>query len=443
VTTPEPAVVTGTRSHARQRPDGSWDVFDVPIVHEGGIPRFNAKGERVDDFEITPEWMRKAIEVHALRESEGYMGRAFIDHHTDDGLSQDDAGWIRPRRLAELQIEGSPVLALYADIVGIPDWTYRDRVRSGRVPYRSIESLNVASAFIDGLALMPTAAPHFKLPMLTIASETERGASETEHGWPTSGALVACGLADQAVRAHSRRHAMSETTKGAGENTTGGEDKPKSWKDAFEALRSIEVPAEDIPEFVALLTEFAGSLSAASEKKDGEDGSRNGDEVIADQKNPTKAAEPTEAVVKAQAKADAAEAKAAAVEQEMQLRDAVDEAARELEGYNLGSEPRKTIMARAREHGVKGLKLYVETVKAYGQKSPGPAGGQDLPAASGSDGELPAEVLAVTDPDDRAIAIKTHRRIAGLAKAGYPTDNLSLAGAIKRDIARARAKAAV
>ena len=163
--------IPGTGSTAVQNPDGTWNILDVEIVHEGEIPRYNAAGAHVDDFPVTTAWMRKVIGVHAQRETEGYMGRAFIDHHSLAEGSQPDAGFIRPKRIGMVTVHGSSKAALFADLISVQDDVYQEWIAKGRVPYRSIESLVAERGFIDGLALMPTRSPHFELSMLTIGDE--------------------------------------------------------------------------------------------------------------------------------------------------------------------------------------------------------------------------------------------------------------------------------
>ena len=45
-------------------------------------PLCRTGGAKFDDFPVTREWMQQCITVARRRESEGFMGRSFVDHRS-------------------------------------------------------------------------------------------------------------------------------------------------------------------------------------------------------------------------------------------------------------------------------------------------------------------------------------------------------------------------
>lgn len=447
--------IPGTNTTAIQNTDGTWDLFDVPIVHDGSIPRFNRHGEKVDEFATDPEWFSKVLATHHRALSEGIMGRAFIDHHDDDGGSRPDAGWIRPRRIGKIRVGGKVKAALFSDIVSMPDDVYQTWIKTGRLCYRSIESRVAETGWIDGLALMATRPPHYRLPMLTIGREVVPDGTSLRGSEGV--AAVACETTEQAyaIWANLRETDMADETKkddAAPESTSNDSESKGSnsgWKSMLERLKSVKVEAEDIPEFVAALREFADSMDQGSEEEaeieepesptpepPGEEG------PVAEQDlEETFASKVSNRVIQAEAKALAADARSAKIEREIKIRDAVDKAADDLSDFNIGSDPKAVLRAKAEEYGLKGLALFVETIKANAPRSPGLGdNSQDVSVEDMDD--LPAEVMAFTDPGDREIAVKAYRRLTEQAHMGFDVSHRNLKGMIHRDIRRARAKRA-
>jgi len=445
--------IPGTNSTAIRNADGTWDVLDVPVIHDGSIPRYNSAGEKVDEFKTGEDWFNHVLKVHASAESEGRLGRAFLDHHEDDNSgSQPDAGYIRPRRVGELVVKGKAVPALYIDLVSVPDDVYQEYVKTGRLPGRSIESLVAESGWIDGLALMPTRPAHYALPILTIGREIV--SPETAHAPQGELAAVACASGDRALaifaaketpmdddKKYDKEDEGTPVAKGeggdSGDGGNGNDSKGSGWKAALEALKSVDLTAEEIPEVVAAITEFAASLEAgaAPEAESVEDETPSIEDVpLAEQDEPEEmmARGTADRIIKAEAKAAAAAAKAQSVQDEMNLRDAVDEAANSLAGYHPSLRDRATLRAKAKEHGLKGLRLYVETIKASAPRSPGIGGDLNAPAEHLED--VPDEVLEYTDPAEREVALKTARRLKAMASSGWDMSGIDLKGAIRRDL---------
>lgn len=443
--------IPGTNSTAIQNPDGTWDILDVPIVHVGSIPRFNAAGERVDEFSTDEAWFQNVLAAHQQGESDAYMGRVFLDHHDHQAGSQPDSGFLRPRRIGPITVKGARVQALFADIVAVPDEVYQTWIKAGRVPYRSIESREAESGWIDGLALMATRSPHYQLPMLTIGREIQRVPGGTREPMAARAMAVACSTSERAVAIlRAEESTMPEEPKDEGKAKDEPKDEPKGdkkdekkskpasgWKSAFETFKATEIALDEIPDAVAAIREFADSLETSAgggmiEEPPFEETPATETPVAEQEPTMAKAGTPNDRLIRAEALAAAASSRAAAIEAEMARRDAVDKAVLELQEYSLGSDPRAVLMAKAKEHGLQGLALYVSTIKAHGRKSPGPGGAVGIPDQQVTD--LPKEVMAYTQPAEREVALKAFARFRQMEQAGYPTGDLSLAGMIRRDI---------
>jgi len=468
--------IPGTNSNAIQNPDGTWDILDVPVCHEGVIPRFGRNGEKVDDWQVTVAWFHQIIQTHAMREREGYMGRSFIDHHAAAEKSQPDAGFLRPNAVGSIMFKGERIAALMANLVSIPDKVYREWIKSGRMPYRSIESLRAESGFVDGLALMPTRPPHFQLPMLTIGSETPLAVSS---GTPPPSSLpveaVACASSEQAQAAILRSVNMAEIKGEKKPDEEGRDDSPieegaeapieeapaegeapaeapaeeaapeeaaapsAPWAEMIESLKAVEVAAEDIPSFVAELMAFVDTLETPDQGGDEFSEEPIIEEASVDEtpiaEQPVAAGGASARIIKAEALATAAKAESSAIKKDLATRDAVDAACMKLADYNLGSDPKAHLMAKAKEHGVYGLALYVETVIAHAPRSPGiSAEGDDLGHAPLTD--LPDEVMAYTEPAQREAALVALRSWRQQEDAGWPMEGRNLKSAINREVRR-------
>jgi hypothetical protein len=167
-----------TTYRATQNPDGSWNVYDVPIFVE------HVDTRRRPALPITKAWLANALKAFRARVGEGYLPPLHVYHHlhpTGEARDTIPAGHFRPKRLGQLIYEGRPRTALFADLVEIPPTVYAD-IRAGRLSYRSVEihppHFPEESAEIDSVALLPDEVPFFRLPLLRVS----------EAGTPSPGA---------------------------------------------------------------------------------------------------------------------------------------------------------------------------------------------------------------------------------------------------------------
>lgn len=472
--------IPGTNSHAIKNADGTWDVLDVPIVHDGEIDRYKANGDKADTWITGPEWFRHVIAVHSREEKAGRLGRAFLDHHTQEGGSQPDAGYIKPHRVGNLTVEGEKKPALFADILSIPDAFYQEWVKSGRLAGRSIESLVAENGWIDGLALMPTKVPHYSLPILTIGRESVSG--ETRDATQGAEMAVACASSAHARAAIARLETppMADKTitvsgtmpdgrvgswnlstalllaeekkdddgkpeikaedEGGEEKSGDGGGEGDGWKAKLDALKGCDIPVEDIPAVVAGITEFASSLETPSAEEsmiEEEEPSVLDEEQVAEQEDePLAAGKVAERAIRAEATAIAAKAETAELRAEMNRDKAVAAAVIRMAPFNIGSDPEAVLLARYKKDGAAGMEIFVDTTEKTAPRSSGAGIDDNIPGEQTD--ELPAEVMAITSPGDREIALKANREYQASIAAGFDMTDVSLASHINRAIGAAQ-----
>ena len=135
---------------AEQQPDGKWRIKDIPVFAE-----HNRDGL---DFDV--DWMTSAIKKHASRRKEGYQPPLHINHHAP-GERVQAAGHFELTRVEQRMYEGKPTAVLLADLTDVPDQIYEE-IEKGKLPYRSVEILDVSRPEIDSLALLDHEVPYFR-----------------------------------------------------------------------------------------------------------------------------------------------------------------------------------------------------------------------------------------------------------------------------------------
>lgn len=146
--------------------DGTFDLFDVPIF----LNHTRKFGEK--EIEFTAEWMVGALNRARARFDSGHMPRVHVGHHSGAGDQLEDAGFMKLRAVKRAKYEGHNKWVMFADLVQMPPEVF-EQVRAGRLPFRSVEILDVANPEIDSLALLRTETPFFRLPMTTIGDEVQ------------------------------------------------------------------------------------------------------------------------------------------------------------------------------------------------------------------------------------------------------------------------------
>jgi len=427
--------IPGGDHRAVQNDDGTWNVFDVPIVAAGTVPLVDGTGKPVGERTIDADWMRAAIAASRRAERGRFMGRLHVHHH-DDGDEVEDAGFIRPMRVGMSTEDGEDTLALFADLVAVPSEVF-DRIRANRLPYRSIESLDPESGFIDSLALLPTRSPHCKLPMLTIGSEVGARAvanANNRDSHTNDSRLVASASSGKAITVLSRFTMKQIKAEAKPEDEKPkGEEKPaakaeESKADPVDALLTkiaeMKLTREQHTKLEAGIAAIFGDEGKGAPDATGMDGpaDQGGGKMAA--------AKTTDAAIRADAahtaESLALRADVETLKSERDLGEAIDGMLTDLARYPLGSNPRAMLKAKAKEHGgLSGLKTWVEGFKASAPKAP-PNGDAD-PA-----GEV-AEAAEVAAYASKGTEVYAKARAAGAMYDAMPIalQNKSRAAFIK------------
>ncbi len=169
--------LTGGGYHGSQNPaTGLWTVHDIPVFVDHTLPT-----EGGQPVKIGEEWMRAALSLAQKRangfngsDRGGYLPPVHFNHTRDqDGQVQPTKliGRLRLRKLERRHYEGRPAVMLVGDIEQVEPADY-EAIRAGRLPYVSVEVHDVRKPEINSLAMMADVVPFFRLPMVTIGSES-------------------------------------------------------------------------------------------------------------------------------------------------------------------------------------------------------------------------------------------------------------------------------
>lgn len=189
--------VPGGRFRAVREEDGTYTIFDVPIMSV--VP----KGALGNEEEIGRTWFQATIDRHAQMEGEEqHLAPVHANHHGDGGETP-RLGFLRLRRVGTVTQRGKEMPALFADISKISPYDFESIVLL-RYPYRSVEISSWGKNEIASLALLTDEAPHFKLPMLTVAPLSSPGAIAAS----TRGFFLVTNFEDSAMRNKDRRAAI-------------------------------------------------------------------------------------------------------------------------------------------------------------------------------------------------------------------------------------------
>lgn len=162
---------------AQRNQDGTYTVRGVPILADHVAPASKKK--------IDAKWLKAAVEeAKTRREQDGFRAPAHVGHHdlTKPGMDgTEEAGYFMPTGVVKALFEGKPRDVVMADLENIPPEVF-DRIKKGRLPYRSVEILDVNKPSIDSLALLSTRVPYFRFKPLTVTEEAALAAAVAKDG---------------------------------------------------------------------------------------------------------------------------------------------------------------------------------------------------------------------------------------------------------------------
>lgn len=131
------------------------------------------------DLTFDPEWIASAVARAKQAEVEGYLPPLHVRHHEQGPGLYDPvrpAGYFRVRGVGTLTFKGALRQAIFADLV-LTDPGIEHDVLADRLPYRSVEIIDVDKPAIDSLALLDHQPPYLELPMLMVAEVDGQPAS--------------------------------------------------------------------------------------------------------------------------------------------------------------------------------------------------------------------------------------------------------------------------
>lgn len=157
---------------ALQGEDGLWTITSQDgrgIAIMGSLPA----GARKNPEPIAGAWMQAVIARHRQMEAEQQHLAPVHLHHHGKGKQVRKVGYLRPKTVGKVTLDGGESDALFAEIVGVRTEDL-PMLEAMEFPYRSVEVGDWESFQIESLALLSDDAPFFKLPMLKIAARHPR-----------------------------------------------------------------------------------------------------------------------------------------------------------------------------------------------------------------------------------------------------------------------------
>jgi hypothetical protein len=149
---------------ATQNEDGTWDIHDVPFFSS----HIDDRGGEAEAYPVS--WLTEAVKLAQDREaSDGYLGPLHVQHHAP-GNQVTFAGKIRLSGVKALRFEGRPTPTIFGDLVQVPDAVFQD-IKSGQLPYRSVEIKGPNDPEILSLALLDHEVPFFRYAVMQISRE--------------------------------------------------------------------------------------------------------------------------------------------------------------------------------------------------------------------------------------------------------------------------------
>lgn len=278
---------------ATRAEDGTLTIRDVPIFCE--CSRF----EHVFDV----DWITKAVASAKRAEAEGYLPPLHVRHHGGDGIVERHvrpAGFFRITRAAPITFKGGRRVAVFADLVVTDPGVGMD-ILAKRLPYRSVEILDVEKPALDSLALLDHEAPYLELPMLMVGQVDESAATAAgraplvasatfSNPWlaqqrTIDGAVVACfarGRSAHLIYDDDETEGSTMTTKFA-KDEAGKDDKAKDGEkmadgaegggggvDVKGVVKAIESGSISIADMDAILAAIQSQRGAAEEQPEAE-----------------------------------------------------------------------------------------------------------------------------------------------------------------------------
>ena len=449
------SLLPGGAYRAKQNPDGTWNVFDVPIFATTTMIAKDGETE----VEFTEDWLQGAVKSAQRAFSEDRYLSPLHVNHTSDPRGKRSAGFFLLKTVRDFTFEEETVPTVFADFLFVPGDVYED-MRRGRLPYVSIEANDVRAGAVSSCALMPDTVPHHKFPLFTIGvEEPVQGRTNLEPTYQIA-AHEGRGAVSFARRgfqfaALSRFKTMAKLTRIDADRKTGkhlftfddgttqtgepgafkfeaDEAKPTGGAATAAAVadttKGVEPLIESIKNFAGTFEEWERLQTACAEvaarfggdkDKVGPDGKpkrpptpgkpKDGPVEPVTKHEETQMSEAEKIAVEAKATADAAKAELAVMKATEARRVSISAAEKALEGYVFQAGTLENIYDK--RGGAQAVELYVETRKSTGKR--GPTAGDPAGASSVDATDLPADFEFSAEPTMRAAQVKYSRYYDG------------------------------
>ncbi len=414
-----------TEYRAEENPDGTFNVYDVPIFGETE----KEIGKR--NVAFTRKWLDKAVKTARDRAgSTGYLAPLKV-WHKEVFVQPMFAGKFLPVKVETMNLGEGEIDVVFAHYLSVVPEVYH-QMAAGRLPYVSIESADYREGIIDACALLDTEAPHmpfplFRVPHPDVSNETAFAACFSKGGEDGSAVV--------SLFSHGNgRAALTRYTKMADDDKTRDDDENVAMTD--EQIKSL-VENEAFQNAIGGIV--AKAMKAAND--DGEDDDKkvdaaNDDEGPHDQDDDksTKAEKDDDDDDKSakagkddavtldpatQAKIDALEGRLDARDTDDKINAEVDATLGRLSRFNLGTGARERLVAMAKDRGLDALKTYEETIKTHATEAP-PTGidATALSASRTGDGKTVDALQPYVGTDDYAKAVQANKDYDDLRAMG-------------------------
>lgn len=335
---------------AKQNDDKTWNVYDVPIFAEHKV-----KGRPA----IDKEWLLAAVERSKdLQEKNKYLAPLHVNHH-EFGGKVISAGFVFPKKVEEIELDGKNIWTLFADFLSISDEMY-GKIKAGRLPYRSVEVLDPDKPEITSLALLSHDAPFFKFPLLKIAKEVV--ANTFKVGKVAVSAKPLLAYSEVAMKDDTERvFYLSNFEEVAMPDKKDDEKDKKKDEKAQEGEPDMMALLKTLIEKVAGIEKALADLVAEDEE---EEPSKPEGET------PVEMKAQQDKVVKLEGEVKGLTSKVEGYEQKNKYMELVDKTVGELSIYGITKNDKNEFMAVLQKYGEQGLVSYVDGIKKTATKEP-------------------------------------------------------------------------
>ena len=398
------------------------------------------------DTDYNAAWLNKAVRAASVAELEGYFPPLHIRHHGDGNV--ESAGFFKITGAGPITFKGTTKTAVFADLVITAPWV-EDSILAARLPYRSVEIIDVDQPAFSSLALLDHEPPYLELPMLMVA-QAEAGSEAKDSGTcipgqapglltPVANATFANPWQAESLDADSMVVACFRRGSSAHILFQDQDETPM-------AVKKTNTPAPKGAHFADDKYEKEGE-----DKKEGDKGAIIAQQgAVADEPEEEEAPAvapapaPGEAMrknqsthfAKLQGKIDAQDAKINAMETKAIRAEAIANALETLEGRPLGADPEAKFGKFFDDHGAAAFSAYVAEYKSTFAAMSANGDMKNAAFAAQKNGAATGVALAYTEQGTEAVTkaaqfAAEHKQLGGRVKsneASYVSFNMARAG---------------